>query len=438
MKKQTALMSIKKTSAILQAAVIASAALLPAMLLTSSASGAQLDNRFIDMSANQTSEGSGRDGLDAAGQDVTYRVGFDVPTAHSNLEGIVVEFCSNSPIIGDACTAPTGFNLNIAGPLAVTNVTGLTGTWAIDGASDANTLILTNATGTALSATDTVEFDLGTSAVSDGITNPTVNGTFYARIVTYDATANAAGYTSADPDAVGARIDDGGVALAVTNELTITARVQEILEFCVGTADADVSSTCTDISGTDVDLGVVDSSAVNDNTATPAYALIRTNAFYGASVFYKAEQDTTSGKLKIAGASCTDNTTELDRCFNSAIGSGTTAAPVSQAIAAGTEAFGMTLIGIDTTNGAAATTNLNRDAAYDGDGSTGGSCTAANAGVDEGCWAWADSGVFDTIASSSSVVAYEMAEIAFAATAAPTTPTGLYTVTANFVATSTF
>jgi hypothetical protein len=110
---------------------------------------------------------------------------------------------------------------------------------------------------------------------------------------------------------------------------------------------------------------------------------------------------------------------------------------VSQAIAAGTEAFGMTLIGIDTTNGGA-TTNFNRDAAYDGDGTTGGSCTAANAGTDEACWAWADSGVFDTIASSASVIDYEMAEMAFAVTAGPTTPTGLYTVTANFVATATF
>jgi hypothetical protein len=389
------------------------------------------------MSGNQTSEGSGRDGGDTAGQDVTYRVGFDVATAHNNLEGIVVEFCSNSPIIGDPCTAPTGFNLNVGAPLAITNVTGLTGTWAIDGASDANTLILTNATGTTLSALDTVAFDLGTSAAADGITNPTVNGTFYGRIVTYDDTANAAGYTSADPAAVGAQIDDGGIALAVTNELTISARVQEILEFCVGTTDANVASNCTDISGTDIDLGVVDSSAVGTNTASPAFALIRTNAFYGASVFYKAEQEATSGKLKIAGASCTDNVSELDRCFNSAIGTGTTSAPVGQAIAAGDEAFGMTLIGIDTSNGGA-TTNLSRNTAYDGNGSTGGSCTAADAGTNEPCWAWADAGVFDTIAGSGSVIDYEMAQIAFAATAAPTTPTGLYTVTANFVATATY
>ena len=51
------------------------------------------DNRFIDMSATQASEGSGRDGGDTFGQNVTYTVSFDLGTAHTNLEGIVVQFC---------------------------------------------------------------------------------------------------------------------------------------------------------------------------------------------------------------------------------------------------------------------------------------------------------------------------------------------------------
>ncbi len=165
--------------------------------------------------------------------------------------------------------------------------------------------------------------------------------------------------------------------------------------------------------------------------------MIRTNAFYGASVYYKAEQESAYGKLKIAGAACTNNVSQLDRCFNSAIGSGTTSAPVGQTIVAGTEAFGMTLTAVDTTNGGA-TSNLSRNAAYDGDGGTGGACTAADAGTNDDCWAWADSGVFDTIAGSGSVLDDEMVTIAFAATAAATTPTGLYNVTANFVATATF
>lgn len=438
MKNNLASLSLKKTSALFQAGILAFAAMLPLVALVSPASAAgQLFNRYIDLSGNLTSDGSGRDGTDTAGQDVTYRVGFDVETAHANIEAIVLDFC-DSPLVGTACTAPTGFDVN-EGTVAVTAVAGITGTWTKHANTDTNTLILTKTAGDTLAADDTVTFDLGTAAAADGITNPTSPGSFYARIVTYDDETFADDYTSLDPDVTGAHIDEGGIAMAIANELTITARVQEVLQFCVGTTDSGATSDCTDISGTAVDLGIVDSSVVNDTTASPAFAMVRTNAYYGASVYYKAEQNATYGKLKIAGAACTNNTSELDRCFNSAIGSGTTAAPVSQEINAGTEGFGMTLTGVDVTNGGA-TGNLSRDAAYDGDGTTGSAtaCTAADAGTNQSCWAWADAGSFDTIASSSSVLDDEMVTIAFAATAAPTTPTGLYSVTANFVATATF
>ena len=104
MTKSNVMRPLARANAFVTAAVIASAALLPAMLLNGSASGAQLGNRSIDMSANLTSEGSGRDSGDDAGKDVTYRVDFDLTSAHSNLEGIVIDFCSvtDSPIVGDA------------------------------------------------------------------------------------------------------------------------------------------------------------------------------------------------------------------------------------------------------------------------------------------------------------------------------------------------
>jgi hypothetical protein len=89
----------------------------------------------------------------------------------------------------------------------------------------------------------------------------------------------------------------------------------------------------------------------------------------------------------------------------------------------------MTLRDLNTTSGGA-TTSLSCNAQYDGDGSCG---TGAVTG-----YAWDDTGSFDTIASASGPVDDEKVSIEFAATASPTTPTGLYTVTANFVATSTF
>ena len=453
MTKHNVLRPLARANAIVSAAVLTAAAFLPAVLLSSSAGAAQLTSRYVDLSSVQSSggdssEGSGRDSDDAEtpnpGSDVTYTVGFTTDAVGDyNVGGVVVEFCSNSPIIGLACTAPAGFSLDPTGAfdpgsgtdstnLAIANQSGITD-FVIDTAnSDDNTLVLTR-TAASVTAGTAIEFDLGSTAADDGIYNPTAEGTFYARILTYTTTAAAQGYTSTVP---GAFEDDGGVAMAIANQLTITARVQEVLQFCVGTTDAGASSDCTDISGTDIDLGVVDSNSVQTSATDAGLAMIRTNAANGAVVYYKAEQDTSSGQLKIAGQACS-GVTITDPCFNSAIGTGTAAAPVSNTIVNGTEEFGMTVTAVDTSNGGA-TTNLTRDAAYDGNGAANGSCTAADAGSDEECWAWADAGSFDQLASSSTVLDDEMLEIAFAATAAPTTPTGLYTVTANFVATSTF
>jgi hypothetical protein len=405
-----------RSNAFVFAVVIAASALLPLSLLIGSADAAQLTNRRIDLSANQTSEGSGRDSGDAAGLDVTYRVAFTTATL-GDLEGLVIDFCSNSPIVGDACTAPTGFNTNDS-TLVLANQTGITG-WAIDAASTANTLILTRTT-SSVAASTAFTIDLGSTGGADGITNPSVNGTFYGRMITFEDAVDAQSYDSSNvnPNNPGASLDDGGVALAVANELTITARVQEVLQFCVGTTDAASTNDCNDISGVDINLGVVDSSTEQISDLDEGLAMIRTNAFNGAVIYYKAEQNNGSGSLKVAGATCSGVST-TDQCFNSA---GTTAS----SIVAGTEEFGMTATAVNTTNSSAPTANLVRDAEYAGDGT---------AGSD---WAWDDSGNFDTIASSSTVVDDEMLELAFAATASPTTPTGLYTVTANFVATATF
>jgi hypothetical protein len=427
MTKNNVMRPLARANAFVTAAVIASAALLPAMLLNGSASGAQLNNRFIDMSASQTSEGSGRDGGDAFGQDVTYSVNFDLGTAHGNLEGVVIDFCSNTPIIGDPCTAPTGFDVN-EGTLAIANLVGAT-SLTIDAATDANTLILTNATGDNLASAATVSFDMGSTGAADGVTNPSTTGTFYARILTYTDSAVAAAY---DPETPGANVDDGGIALAVANELTVTARVQEVLEFCIGTDTASTGlgnvagDDCTDVAGTDLSLGVVDSNSVattsNIDVPNDGVAMIRTNALNGAAVYYKAEQDNASGQLKISGSTCS-GVSLADPCFNSA---GDT---VQTAIVAGTEMFGMTLRDRNNTSGGA-TNALTCDSIYDGDGSCG---TGAVTG-----YAWLDTGAFDTIASSTGPIDDEKVSIEFAATASPTTPTGLYTVTANFVATSTF
>lgn len=282
----------------------------------------------------------------------------------------------------------------------------------------------------------------GTASTSGAV------GAFYARILTYDVAATAAAYVSLTP---GAHIDEGGIALSTARRLTVNARVQEELEFCIGVVDETVISDATApancaagaFAGTTptVDLGVISAVTPSGTSGlSPApttaggnsrngAAMIRTNAANGASVTYFAVQDTSSGRLKVAGATC--NTTggasaidagsgNQDQCFNS---NSTQAGTGSLAVAG--EKFGMTISNVFRPTGST-TTNLTQDTEYDGDGSAAGG------------WAWNSAGTTTPIASSTTVLDYEMLLLRFAARTAATTPTGSYTNLSNYVATSTF
>lgn len=424
--KYQALQNPSRTlKALIQVAVLVAASVVP-LLLSQNADAAQVTLRKITLSSS------------VAGASTTHAVSFR-PAGTTNILGIVIDYCT-SPLVGTACTQPTG--LVTQADAATINVTHNSQTdvpFTIHANSDqTGRVIITHATGlTSVVTTDEVEFSLT-------VTNPTAvcgggaadECTFYARLLTYDSVAGAAAYAPATP---GTHSDDGGVAMSTANQLTISARVQEVLHFCVGTTDG--GTDCAGMSGTSVDLGVVDSSAINISPVATGsggnnvngLALVRTNANSGVTIGYFAVQDTSSGKLKVAGASCSGVST-TDQCFNSAISGG-----FSIDVVAGTEAYGMTISSVDTTNSATPTANLTRNAAYDGDAvENAEGCTASDAGTDEDCWLWDDSGSYDQIASSSTVVDDEMLVLRFAATAAATTPTGSYAVTSTFIATATF
>ena len=421
---RTALGKVQSISII---AALLCAAMAPA-IMTQQAQAASLISRKITVGSSKVSQA-----------DVTYTAVFTTATAGA-VEGIVLDFCSGSegPIIGQSCaTGPTGFSTNEAGPLAV-SVTGHadfgTTAFTLNAATDGNTVILTRTSATSIPQNTTVTVTLGSTGGSDGITNPSTNGTFYARLLTYSASATAAAYT---PTAPGTHTDDGGIALSTANQLTTTARVQEQLQFCVGTLNGAAPSDCSTMSGTVVDIGIIDSGSVaispvatsNGGNNLNGAAMVRTNAANGVVIDYFAEQAATGtnhlGTLRVSGSSCNAGTSSSDQCFNTS----TTQAP----FAAGTEAYGLTASSVDTSSGT--TTNLVRDAAYDGNGTN-----AAGNG-----FAWDESGTFDRLASSSGgvgpenrVVDDEMLVLRFAATSAVTTPTGAYSVTSTYVATATF
>jgi len=204
-------------------AVLLFASLIPAILVAHAGAYGLVTSRFIEMSSSAN-----------AATDVTYSVGFTTATTH-NVGGIVINFCSNSPIIGDSCTAPASFDSNFAN-LALANQAGITGFGVDTTNSTANTVILTKGSATSINSSTAVTFDLGSTGASDGITNPaTTNTTFYARILTYDTAANAQAYVATNSGGGTGVVDAGGVALSTAAQITITSKVQERLTFCVYT-----------------------------------------------------------------------------------------------------------------------------------------------------------------------------------------------------------
>lgn len=226
-----------------------------------------------------------------------YKVDFTTTTNNQTVGSVVVKFCSNSPILGDACAVPTGFDVNKA-TLTLNNVSGnITGLTIDTLNSTANKVVLTRTAGPV--ANGAVSFTLG-NGTTNGITNPTnMNTTFYARIMTF-ATTDGSGNESTDSG------DAGGIAMSTASQLNVTAKVQEALSFCVYTG-----LTCVD-GGSAVALG--DENGVLASTTTTYTSTakfdVSSNAVSGVSVRLKGDT-LKSGSFDIApyGATCTADST---------------------------------------------------------------------------------------------------------------------------------
>lgn len=253
--------------------IVAAAALLFATFVPSLVFAAQVTERSIELSSSSKSA-----------LNVTYGVKF---TSVDAAGAFVIDFCSNSPVIGEPCTAPTNFDVTDA----ASTTSGFTGVADLD----ANTVRVTGTIGT----NDPVEVDI------TGIDNPSVAGPLYARIVTYASEAHANGYTSEDLDVVGAPIDDGGLAISITDTVGVSGAVLESMIFCI--AGQTISANC-DLTGNTaptVKLG----ETVGDGVALVSSALstgsvytqISTNAASGAVVRLKSNATNCGGLLR-AGA----------------------------------------------------------------------------------------------------------------------------------------
>lgn len=407
---------LRRPKALAAAALLVIASLIPLSQQKANAYGL-LSQRKITLS-------SSANGL----TDVFYDVSFNTTTNNATLQGIVIDFCSNSPIIGDVCTAPTGFSTNEGG-VAISTQTGVTG-FSLNAATTTNKLVLTRATQiTNLAANTNVNFTFGGAGGADGLTNPTTtNTTFYARIVlfTTDAAAVAydssvAGPSSTNPGNEPPVVDAGGIALSTAAQITITSKVQEKLTFCIYTSAANYTG-CGGVTGTTVTLG--DANGVLDTAGpyvdkTTKYN-IATNASVGATIRVKGDTLKT-GSFDIAPFGAAANTST-----------------------AGTEEFGF----CNYMDPSSTATNLTATSPY-GDANcntttqTAG-LTGGTGGVGTAQFAYDTNATDGTMSTYGDAFAQKPAGdfstgiIALAANIANTTEAGIYTTTLTFVATGTY
>lgn len=392
-----------KTTLVLAASILVAATALPAILL-GRANAAQVTSRKITMTNSAVSA-----------TDVTYDVDFVAPTGSSDIGGVVVDFCANSPLIGVACTAPTGFDLDAAN-LAISGLTGLTG-FTKHANTDANTVILTNGTPENVANNVNISFELGNSATPTNVSvqNPSTLGTFYARIITYDTQANAAAYDDTQVNPTGG-IDWGGVALSTTNNLTVTARVQETLTFCVYT---NAAANCSGAANSSIDIpnSTTPLSPNSVSTNSDARFSLASNALSGVQVRMWSNNGS-EGVLKSG--------TYTISAFGPTVDDVCTADSATTSV----EQFGMRLSTVGSGQTAAAPYNCAAsNHGWDAD-------SAAGAGANDTTTVGSTYG--DTIATTGGATDESFSTMEFAAKSALTTEAGIYQSVLNFIATGTY
>jgi len=371
------------------------------------ASAGQLSSRSVEMSSSAKS---------ASG--VKYTLSFTPTTAYGS---VIVDFCSESPIIGESsCTAPSGFDASSA---TVTQTTGSIGTLTTTGTTTGHVVIKGTSTTSAASA-----FEIS------GITNPSGAGTFYARMYTY--LSNTPDYT--DAGTLGTTADEGGAAMSITDTIGVTATVKESMTFCVsglgsthsgdaidvthgpsGACGVDGTTSATGVYAPDITLGHGTPLTLDSSQKDSGYDWMQlsTNAANGAVVRLKDTTPNNCGGLERAGATGCDITPI-----------GATAA----AITGGVASFGLRMSDEQSAPHAVATSTgtLSAIAPYD---------DATNYGFDNATSGNTVSGTYGSqIASSAGAIANRNYLMNFAASAAPTTPAGIYKATLNLIATGTY
>ena len=187
---------------------------------------------------------------------------------------ISIEFCSNSPVIGDTCTVPIGLDASGATLGLQQGELG----FSISGLSTSNKIILTRAA--------TLPTGIASRYRVDNIINPSANGSYYARLQTYTST-----------DATGADIESGGVVFAIVTNLSLTTVVPPYLTFCTSVTITGLD--CSSANSYLIDLGEF---SPTETIAASSELVVASNAASGFSVTMSGTT-LTSGNNTIAAMS---------------------------------------------------------------------------------------------------------------------------------------
>jgi len=391
----------------------------------------------------------------------SYTFNFTTASGGSHLDGIKLIMCTTAIATypGGTCTKP-GTSSTLFTSATYGSISGFTDAtnFTVD-TSGANDCVATaHPEVLCLKRTSSSNDTAGAKTlVINNVSNPDAVGAFYIGITTYTTNTWTAG----------SRFDAGTVATAVVQTLQVNAQVAEILNFCVGstTVDSDstgtVASDCTSVSGSSVNLGVLDPGKINitpvSTNCVPSdcgkngVAMVRSNAGNGTVIYYDAVQQSGTnhkGTLRVAGQTCdasanNASTNNTDQCFN--------VSTTGAAFDTTTERFGLTVAGVNCgsttsyTCSGTGTANLVRSTNYDGNGTNN---NYESTDLDEingpsaNHYAWDESGTAVQLASSSSSTIKQIDDEAlilkFAAHPLIITPFGTYQAQADFIAVSTY
>lgn len=389
-------------------------------IFTGKASAAgQITSRKLTISSSANGGiNVGNPGEGGNGARAKYTFSFVIPTTN-NIGSVLFQICT-TPLPGTTCTSPTGFTA--ANVTAVTT----TGTGFSSGFTVNTSAVLTgspyNCTGTSPGRTNCIAISRTAASVTSGttvtaefgasgsnyITNPTTdNQAFFVRMTTYADNA----FTTV--------VDQGSVANSTAQQIDITAKVQETLNFSVGSTVTPPGSSCTAFSDTGaLALGDPTEGTLSFQQAYDAHSYFRlsTNANGGTIVFYSGDT-LKSGSNSIAAAGTTQPTPST-----------------AVASAVGSPQFGLAIDSSDTQTGNGHSfTSLTATAPY-----AAGNGTITNGGT--ALFAFAPSSVTTPvqIASASGTVTCDTGSVRYLGNISTTTPPGIYTTAITYLVVPTY